>query len=123
MLATSFVLAHLLLAAAPAPGAWILRCDVGAPGTAQADAVRVFRVGPALLQERKSGDDEFGPNLCHSFKCQADRDRLVASLESASVIFTVTFDPKTRRAAWRTQGATGQARTSGGCTAQRDSGG
>jgi hypothetical protein len=50
--------------AATSPSSWILSCDLGAKGDA---GPRVFRLGPQIFQERKSGAKGFGPNLCESF--------------------------------------------------------
>src|SRR5688572_9777316 len=116
MLPASLLLALVLQTATPAPGAWILQCDVGSSEASAAPEVRVFRLAPSLLQEWKAENREFGPNLCLAFKCRGDRDRLEGSIETATLIFTLTFDPQARRADWRTVGASGQRRTSGICT-------
>jgi hypothetical protein len=120
MSATSLSLALLLLSAPTPPGAWILKCDVSPPGATPASAVRVFRLGPSLLQEWKPDTKAFGPNLCLSFQCKADSARLEGSIESPTVIFTITLDRAANEASWRTVGATGEARTSGVCTAEAD---
>jgi hypothetical protein len=114
------LLALVLQGAPPAPGAWIMQCDVRSPEQGAAAAVRVFRVGPSLLQEWTPEHREFGPNLCLSFQCKGDHGRLEGSIVSASLIFTLSFDPQARRADWRTVGASGLKRTSGACTAEPD---
>src|SRR5688572_2529090 len=108
--------ALILLKVAEAPGephpVWRLECDSGQP------AKRVFNIGRGLFQEWVSERGEFGSNLCQSFRCTGDTGRLTGSIESASLIFSVELDPGTRRAVWRTVGASGLKQTSGSCTAQ-----
>lgn len=118
MLAASFALASLLVAQAPASGGWILTCDKAPTGPGAAAQTRTFRLGPGRLQEWKADQKVFGPNLCQVFRCRADRGRLEGAIESASVIFTITYDPQTKRASWRTTGVSGGARTSGACAAR-----
>ena len=123
MLTASLLLALLPVndTPAPAPAAWILTCDVGRQAAAGAPtAVRVFRVAPSLIQEWKADRKAFGPNLCLSFRCTSDRGRLEGSIESRTLVFTLTFDPQARSASWRTVGASGNARTSGPCAARAE---
>lgn len=117
MLATPLALASLLLAQAAPQGAWILSCDTVAtgPGTAKP---RVFRLAPGQFQEWNAGQKAFGPNLCQLFRCSADRGRLQGAIESTSVIVTITYDPRSKQASWRTTGVSGGARTSGACSAK-----
>lgn len=96
-------------AATPA-GAWILRCQVEG-------AARTFRVAPKLLQERRSPDGRFGPNLCETFACTADRDRLEGVISSASLILTLQIDRRTGQGSWSTVGASNHQQTSGPCQA------
>jgi hypothetical protein len=123
MLAASFALASLLLAQAPAPGGWILSCDTAPARPGAAVQTRVFRLGPGRLQEWKADQKAFGPNLCQLFRCRADRGRLEGAIESSSVIFTITYDPQSKQASWRTTGVSGGARTSGACAARPDAAG
>lgn len=115
----SFFLAAAALMAPPtalaAQPAWIATCDMGAPGPGQPTATRVFRVGAGLLQEWRPERKAFGANLCLSFSCKGDRGTLQGRIESASLIFTLSFDPRARTATWQTVGASGLARTSGTC--------
>jgi hypothetical protein len=121
------LLAGLLLAlsapaldAAPAgpgtSGAWILNCRIDDA----ARTVRTFRVAPRLLQEWKPADKRFGPNLCETFSCKADRERLEGTISSASLILTLSVDPRNGRGSWKTVGASGLKQTTGPCDAKRE---
>lgn len=102
---------------APAPGAWILTCDVGGATAPGADAGRrVFRLASRQLQEWNPTMKSFGPNLCEIFACRADPKGMEGTITSASVSLTIAANPATRTASWRTQGASNLARTSGPCT-------
>lgn len=105
-------------AAAPPAGPWILTCDMPSSAAPATTAHRVFRIGPRLLQEWRPDDKRFGNNLCASFACAADRDRLEATISSPSLILTVQVDRRTGGATWRTQGASNLARSNGSCTIQ-----
>jgi hypothetical protein len=110
-----FAVASLLLAqsasAAPGPaGPWVLSCDMGAA------APRVFRIGPKLFQEWKPERRAFGSNLCLAFACHADRGTLEGVISSSTLILTISLDPATRQATWKTAGASGLSRTNGPCT-------
>lgn len=98
---------------------WILTCQMPTPGAgATADARRTFRLGPKTFQERKPGQASFGSNLCRSYACASSRERMQGTLSSASLILTVSLDPRTRAATWRTTGASGLSRTSGDCSVE-----
>lgn len=100
---------------APSQAAWILECDVPAPGAPQPLARR-FRIGQHLFQEWSAQAQAFGPNLCEDFACSADRGQLTGSIGSASLALTITVDPTRRAAQWRTQGASGLSQTEGSCS-------
>ncbi|MCR5878827.1 hypothetical protein [Phenylobacterium sp. J367] len=106
-------------AAAPAGPTFILGCEVagkdGRPAT-----VRTFRLGRYVFQEWKPGEREFGPNLCQSYACTADRKTLEGFISTASMTLTIRLDPPARQATWRTTGASGLDVTSGPCTIQRE---
>jgi hypothetical protein len=73
MAADCGLLAALLLLATngPPPGSpWIFVCDMDGLG-AGSGRQRVFRIGPALVQERAPAARDFGPNLCRSLACPA----------------------------------------------------
>jgi hypothetical protein len=112
----------LLLMAAGAPSAaanaWILTCNMAAPGEDPSgpNARRVFRLGRRLLQEWKPDQKQFGPNLCQSFSCIGASDRLQGVISSATLSLTISLDLATGRATWRTLGASGLRTTSGPCT-------
>lgn len=118
MLPLAFVSIALLAQAAagapPSPSSWILTCDMGATGQ------RVFRLGPQVFQERKPGTRSFGPNLCQSYQCLADANRLQGSIRSTTLTVTVQVEPGRQRSTWQTQGASGLSQTSGICTIQPD---
>jgi hypothetical protein len=114
----AWLLAALPAGAVAAAPTWIATCDTSAPGGPP--GVRTFRVGAGLLQEQRADDKAFGPNLCLSFSCTGDRGKLEGRLESSSLIFTLSFDPAERTAAWHTVGASGLARTSGSCTVRQE---
>jgi hypothetical protein len=127
MLAPAAVLAAVLMQAASgagkAAGPWILACDVATPGATSTPAAhRTFRLGPQLFQEWKPDERRFGANLCLSFKCSADRDRLEGTLSSNSLILTIQVDPARKSASWRTVGASGLSRTTGPCSLAPDTG-
>jgi len=114
----SVALLMLAQPAAPAPESWILRCDTATaedPG-----GQRIFRLGRQVFQEWKPDKRAFGPNLCRSFPCVADRERLQGTVSSATLTMTITAEPNLGRATWQTQGASGLARTSGRCFVQRE---
>ena len=122
MVAVEALAAALLLqAATPAAPAlqrtWLLDCDVG---TAQAPAVRVFRIGPRLLQEWKPQEKKFGSNLCLGYSCKVAPNRLEGRVSSASVTLMIRIDPATKKASWATVGASGLKRTSGPCATRPD---
>ena len=121
MLAPALPLALLLLQAAPQSGparSWILTCDVAS--NPSQPAVRVFRQAPGQFQEWSTENQAFGPNLCLSFSCRADRSRLEGTIQGATLIFTVTLKPSGRSAVWRSVGATGLSRTTGSCLARSE---
>jgi hypothetical protein len=101
---------------APAGEGWILRCRVD---SAQ-QTVRTFRVAPQTLQEWRPVDQSFGPNLCQSFSCKVDRDRLEGVLTSASLILTLQVDRQSGQGSWSTVGASGLKETKGPCGAERE---
>jgi len=104
-----------------ASGFWILACEMPKPGGGEpADGLRTFRLGPRSFQERKPGQESFGSNLCGSFACVAEGGRMQGTISSASLILTISLDPRTRSATWRTVGASGLAETSGHCSVQPD---
>ena len=121
MLSVAFASIALLMqapaGAATSPSSWILSCDLGAKGDA---GPRVFRLGPQIFQERKSGAKGFGPNLCESFQCLADANRLQGTIKSRTLTVTIQVEPGRQTATWQTQGASGLSRTSGACTIQPD---
>lgn len=121
-LAVAAILQAAAVATAP-QGTWILKCEVGAPDVASTrmPAVRTFRIGPKLLQEWKPSEQKFGQNLCQIFTCKADPGRLEGTISSASVMLTIKLDAKTRKASWRTVGASGMTRTTGPCAVQAQS--
>src|SRR5678816_1270752 len=126
MLASALVAALLVQAAGPAPAlqrTWILKCDVGVANGVNAPALRVFRVGPRLLQEWKPMQKKFGPNLCLSFTCKAADNALEGTISSASLMLTIKLDPQTKGATWQTFGASGLKRTNGPCTVGPDTAG
>jgi hypothetical protein len=114
----SAVLQQAAEAAVP-KGPWILTCDVASPGDTGPEH-RIFRVGPKLFQEWKPDSKAFGYNMCSSFTCRTNRGKLEGQISSPSVVLTITLDPKTRQANWRTLGASGTKRTSGPCTIKAD---
>lgn len=107
--------AAAMAAPAPAEGPWILTCDMPS-ATSSASATRVFRIAPKVFQEWRPADKTFGNNLCASFPCSADRNRLEGTISSSSVVFTVQVDRRTGGATWRTQGASNLAKSTGACT-------
>lgn len=104
------------LAEPPTADAWILRCRIDSA----TQATRTFRVAPRLLQEWRPADKRFGPNLCETFSCKADRDRLEGVLSSASLILTLRIDRASGQGSWSTIGASGLRETSGPCAAERE---
>jgi hypothetical protein len=104
--------------AGPAEGPWILTCDMPASETGATH--RVFRIAPKVFQEWQPGRKTFGNNLCASFPCAADRDRLEGTISSTSVVLTVQVDRRTGGATWRTQGASNLARSTGACTIEKE---
>ena len=112
-------LAGFTRAQAPAvEGAWILHCQM--PSTASASSERVFRIAPRVFQEWKPADKAFGHNLCASFPCSANRNRLEGTISSPSVVLTVQVDRRTGGATWRTQGASNLAASTGACTIRKE---
>jgi hypothetical protein len=110
-------------AAAPgkhgASGFWILVCEMPTAGAGEpADGRRTFRLGPQSFQERKPGHVSFGSNLCRSFSCVSEGERMQGTISSASLVLTISLDPRTRRATWKTAGASGLGRTSGNCSVE-----
>jgi hypothetical protein len=110
--------AALLAAPLKGPGPWILTCEVG--GHEDGAPARVFRLGPQLFQEWSARDKTFGYNLCASFPCVARRDRLEGEISSTTLVLTITVDPATGTASWRTQGAANMKRSSGPCSIRPD---
>lgn len=104
------------------PAAWILTCDVGTVATPGRPSQRIFRVAPRLLQEWKPAQRNFGPNLCISFPCKVSSDGLQGTVSSASLTLTIRLDRQNGVASWRTQGASGNRRTSGPCAVRKDDG-
>ena len=121
MLSVAFASIALLVqasaGAAPSPSIWILSCDLGAKGDA---GPRVFRLGAQIFQEWKPEAKSFGPNLCQSFQCLADADRLQGTIKSRTLMVMIQVEPGRQKATWQTQGASGLSRTSGACTIQPD---
>ena len=118
MLLAGLFLALAVPGAAPAPpgDAWILRCRIdGGP-----QAVRTFRVAPRSLQEWRPAAKRYGPNLCETFSCKVDRDRLEGVISSASLILTLRVDRASGQGSWSTVGASGLKQTSGPCDAKRE---
>ncbi len=116
MLATALLLALWAPATdTPTGDGWILRCHVDGAG----QAVRTFRVAPKELREWRPADQRFGPNLCLTFACKADRDKLEGQISSASLILTLRVDRASGQGSWSTVGASGLKQTSGPCDAQR----
>jgi hypothetical protein len=109
-------------AEAPAvEGAWILNCQMPSNGSASSE--RVFRIAPRVFQEWKPADKAFGNNLCASFPCSADRNRLEGTISSPSVVLTVQVDRRTGGASWSTQGASNLATSKGACTIRKEAAG
>jgi len=102
-------------------GAFILNCQMPSAGSAPSE--RVFRIAPRVFQEWRPADKAFGNNLCASFPCSANRDRLEGTISSASVVFTVQVDRRTGGATWRTQGASNLATSTGACTIHKEAAG
>jgi len=104
----------------PGPaGFWIAVCEMPTADVgAAAGGRRTFRIGPQSFQERKPGSVSFGSNLCRSFSCSADGGRMEGTITSASLALTISLDPRTRRATWRTAGASGLGQTSGNCSVE-----
>jgi hypothetical protein len=119
---TGLILAGLAgFARAEAPavdGAWILNCQMPSSGSGSSE--RVFRIAPRVFQEWKPADKAFGNNLCASFPCSADRNRLEGTISSSSVVLTVQVDRRTGGATWRTQGASNLATSTGACTIHKE---
>jgi hypothetical protein len=117
----------LVLGATPAnavdwKGPWILTCDMEtAPGAHTPTNQRVFRLAPKLFQERRPGAKDWGGNLCASFPCVTNANRLEGVISSSTLVLTIRLDRKTRLASWSTQGASGLTRTSGRCTVEAES--
>ena len=109
---------------APDPGAWIVTCAMGALDRAAsgpaADAPRVFRLGPQLFQEWNPATQAFGPNLCLSFSCSSDANRLEGVISSNTLVLTISLDRQAGQANWRTQGASNLRRSSGTCAMKPD---
>ena len=105
-----------------APGFWILTCDMTAAGPVGVEegGRGVFRLGPKSFQQWKPAQRAFGSNLCRTFACVADRDRLEGTISAASVILTIKLDRQTRAGSWQTVGASGLTRSSGSCTVRPD---
>src|SRR4030095_5492350 len=95
--------------APPSPSSWTLPCDMGAKGDA---GQRVFRLGPQVFQEWKPATRSFGPNLCQSFQCLADPNRLQGTIKATTLTVTIQVEPRRQKATWQTQGASGLSRTS-----------
>jgi hypothetical protein len=68
-----------------------------------------------VFQEWRSDRREFGPNLCGSFRCRADKARLEGVIESRTLVLTIAMDRTARSATWKTRGASGLSRTQGVC--------
>jgi hypothetical protein len=110
-----FAFAAALLSPGPSQAtpatAWLLHCQIDGA----ADGARTFRIASKTLQEWRPADRRFGPNLCQTFACKADRDRLEGVISSASLILTVRIDRRTGQGSWSTVGASGLRQTSGPC--------
>jgi hypothetical protein len=117
--AVALLLAPSAAGMASPQGAWILKCDMASPAEAAA-GVRTYRLGRNLFQEWKPDTKAFGPNLCLSFACKADSDRLEGVLSAATLTLTISLNPQTSQASWRTVGATQLGRSSGVCSAAPD---
>ncbi|MET0293528.1 MAG: hypothetical protein ABW042_00805 [Phenylobacterium sp.] len=110
----------------PAPSAqrlerfWVLRCDLGPSVDPSTPRVRVFRIGPGVLQEWRAGSDRFGSTMCSTLTCKVSPQRLEGSVGSASLILTIRMDPATRQASWSTVGASGLKQVQGGCAVEAD---
>jgi hypothetical protein len=66
-----------------------------------------------------AADKRFGPNLCKSFSCKADRNGFEGVITSASLILTLRIDSVTGQGAWSTVGASGLRETKGPCNTER----
>ena len=113
-----------LCAAVQSHAAWsmpprFLRCDmpmqIGSTGTVAQSGPRIFRIAPNSLEEWSVGDREFGPNLCDTFSCRSDAQKLEGSLTMASVAFNIGIDHATGRGYWRAKGASNLPRVEGAC--------
>ena len=102
--------AAALAAGSPAPPTWRLTCQMGAP--------RIFRIGPQLFEAWDAQTQRFGYNLCQSHACVGRKDLMEGEISSPSLTLTVSLDPRTGRASWRTLGASGLKTTSGPCEAK-----
>jgi len=122
MLAYSLAAALVLPTASAGP--WILTCNVQpAAGSALSmEPQRIFRIAPRLLQQWRPADKRFGPNLCASYSCVADKNRLEGTVSSASLSLTIRLDLASGRAVWSTQGASGLRASSGDCTVRPEAG-
>jgi hypothetical protein len=120
----ALALSLLLQASAPQPpGAFVLKCDMTGTraGWGNAEVWRTFRLAPNSFQEWKADEGKFGPNLCSSYACSADKDRLQGTIGSATLIVTVELSADRRNATWSATGASGLARSSGVCLIQPQS--
>lgn len=105
---------------ATAPAYTVLTCDM-ASASDPAATHRMFRIAPHSLQQWDPARRAFGPNLCLSFACSADGRLTTGTISSASLNVTISLDQTTRRATWKTVGASGLTRSNGACSIGPDS--
>lgn len=121
---TSLFAAIGLCIALQANAAWsqparVLSCDIPAqlgsigPATTGQAQPRIFRLSPNRFEEWSAADREFGPNLCETFPCKSDAQRLEGTITTASVAYSIGVDQE--GAHWRAKGASNLPRNQGPC--------
>ncbi|MGH6965148.1 MAG: hypothetical protein ACREE0_11740 [Phenylobacterium sp.] len=107
-------------ASTPSADAFVLKCDMTGTraGWGNAEVWRTFRLAPNSFQEWKADEGKFGPNLCSSYACSADKNRLQGTIGSATLIVTVELSSDRRKATWSATGASGLSRSNGVCLIQ-----
>jgi hypothetical protein len=111
-------LVMLAQAAAPAKPPVILSCSLPSRAAAGAPVVmreRIFRVGPASLQELNPATGQFGKNLCASHPCAKTEGHSEGHISSGSVLYTIGIVNGSNQGYWRAKGASGLSANEGTC--------
>lgn len=111
-------LVMLAQAAAPARPPVVLSCSLPSRAAAGAPVVmkeRVFRVGPASLQELNAATGQFGANLCAAHPCAKTEGHTEGHISSASVMYTIGIVNGSNQGYWRAKGASGLSANEGTC--------